>query len=148
MARIMEVTTPLDPDLLFHGLSGSDEMSRLSEYSLSLLSLKRDLPLNELLAGDLEGAAATYSRLLAGKPEGDLGQRCAFRLGTVLYRLGRADEAEPLLAGVTKGKQTAPEFRAAVVLSVALALACVARRAVDQPRPERTRSTDHRPASG
>ena len=46
------------------------------------------------------------------------------------------------------GWHPAVDLRAAVVLSVALALACAARRGVDQPRPERTRSTDHRPASG
>ena len=49
MPRIMEVATPLDPDLLFHGMTGSDEMSRLSEYQLSMLSLKNDLDLNEML---------------------------------------------------------------------------------------------------
>ena len=49
MARIMEVATPLDPDLLFHGMSGTEEMSRLGEYELSMLSLKNNLELNKLL---------------------------------------------------------------------------------------------------
>ena len=49
MHRVMEVTTPLDPDLLFHGMNGQEEMSRLSEYELSMLSVKDDLDLNALL---------------------------------------------------------------------------------------------------
>ena len=49
MPRVMEVSTPLDPDLLFHGMSGREEMSRLSEYQLNMLSLKNDHDLNALL---------------------------------------------------------------------------------------------------
>jgi len=49
MKTVMEVATPLDPDLLFHRLHAREEMSRLSNYELSMLSLKGDLDLNALL---------------------------------------------------------------------------------------------------
>ena len=60
MPRVMEVTTPLDPDLLFHGMSGREEMSHLSEYQLSMLSLKNDHDLNALL-----GQKVTVKLMLA-----------------------------------------------------------------------------------
>ena len=60
MPRVMEVSTPLDPDLLFHGMSGREEMSRLSEFELSMLSAKSDLDLNALL-----GQKVTVSLMLA-----------------------------------------------------------------------------------
>jgi type VI secretion system secreted protein VgrG len=45
----MDITTPLDPDLLFHGMRAREEISRLSEYEVSLLSPKDDLDLNKVL---------------------------------------------------------------------------------------------------
>src|ERR1700694_1260231 len=50
MPRVMEIVTPLGDDvLLFHGMHARDEMSRLSEYQLDLLSLKKDINLDEIL---------------------------------------------------------------------------------------------------
>jgi type VI secretion system secreted protein VgrG len=49
MARVMEVTTPLKDDLLFHGMHGREELSRLSEYNLDLLSPKNDLDPDKIL---------------------------------------------------------------------------------------------------
>src|SRR5215475_642723 len=47
--RLMEITTPLGPDvLLFHRMRAREELSRLSDYRVSLLSL-RDIDLNEIL---------------------------------------------------------------------------------------------------
>jgi type VI secretion system secreted protein VgrG len=45
----MEISTPLDPHLLFHGMHAREEMSRLSEYQVSMLSLRPDLDLNAML---------------------------------------------------------------------------------------------------
>ncbi len=49
MARIMEISTPLDPQLLFHNMHATEEIGRLSEYQIGLLSLKKDVDLNALL---------------------------------------------------------------------------------------------------
>src|SRR5689334_21944729 len=50
MARVMEITTPLGKDvLLFHGMHVRDEMSRLAEYQLDLLSTKNDINLDDIL---------------------------------------------------------------------------------------------------
>ena len=50
MARAMEITTPLGPDvLLFHTMHGREELSRVSEYQLDLLSLKSDINLDQIL---------------------------------------------------------------------------------------------------
>jgi type VI secretion system secreted protein VgrG len=46
----MEITTPLGEDvLLFHGMSAREEMSRLFEYQLDLLSSKDDINLDDIL---------------------------------------------------------------------------------------------------
>ena len=45
----MEITTPLGDDLLFHGMHAREEMGRLSEYQLDLLSPKHDINLDEIL---------------------------------------------------------------------------------------------------
>src|SRR5262245_26014473 len=37
MSRTMEISTPLGADLLFHGLTAREEMSRLFEYQVDLL---------------------------------------------------------------------------------------------------------------
>jgi type VI secretion system secreted protein VgrG len=50
MPRVMEIVTPLGEDvLLFHGMSAREEMSRLFEYRLDLLSTKDDINLDEIL---------------------------------------------------------------------------------------------------
>ena len=50
MPRVMEIVTPLGDDvLLFHGMSAREEMSRLFEYQLDLLSAKDDLKLDDIL---------------------------------------------------------------------------------------------------
>jgi type VI secretion system secreted protein VgrG len=45
----MEITTPLGDDLLFHGMHAREELSRLFEYQLDLLSLKPDINVDEIL---------------------------------------------------------------------------------------------------
>ena len=48
--RVMEITTPLGEDvLLFHGMHAREELSRLSEYQLDLLSKKGDVNLDDIL---------------------------------------------------------------------------------------------------
>ena len=50
MPRVMEVVTPLGDDvLLFHGMHAREEMGRLGEYQLDLLSPKKDINLDEIL---------------------------------------------------------------------------------------------------
>ena len=50
MPRVMEIVTPLGDDvLLFHGMSAREEMSRLFEYQLDLLSVKDDVKLDDIL---------------------------------------------------------------------------------------------------
>ena len=50
MARVMEIVTPLDADvLLFHRMHGREEMSRLFEYRLDLLSMRDDIDMDEIL---------------------------------------------------------------------------------------------------
>ena len=50
MPRVMEIITPLGDDvLLFHGMHAREEMSRLFEYQLDLLSPKNDINLDDIL---------------------------------------------------------------------------------------------------
>ena len=50
MPRVMEIATPLGDDvLLFHGMNAREEMSRLFEYQLDLLSTKNDINLDDIL---------------------------------------------------------------------------------------------------
>ncbi len=50
MPRVMEITTPLGEDvLLFHGMNAREEMSRLFEYQLDLLSKKDDINVDDIL---------------------------------------------------------------------------------------------------
>src|ERR1700730_7689071 len=50
MPRVMEITTPLGDDvLLFHGMHAREEMGRLNEYQLDLLSPKPDIDLDAIL---------------------------------------------------------------------------------------------------
>jgi type VI secretion system secreted protein VgrG len=48
--RVMEITTPLGADvLLFHRMNALDELSRLSEYQIGLLSARSDINLDEIM---------------------------------------------------------------------------------------------------
>ncbi|MHB8473112.1 MAG: type VI secretion system Vgr family protein [Gammaproteobacteria bacterium] len=50
MPRVMEITTPLGEDvLLFYRMYASDELGRLSEYRIELLSAKGDIDLDKIL---------------------------------------------------------------------------------------------------
>ncbi len=50
MRRVMEISTPLGEDvLLFHCMSAREELSRLSEFSIDLLSERRDINLDEIM---------------------------------------------------------------------------------------------------
>jgi type VI secretion system secreted protein VgrG len=50
MARIIDITTPLEKDvLLFHKMHATEEMSRLFEYELELLSSSGEIDLDEVL---------------------------------------------------------------------------------------------------
>jgi len=50
MARVFTAYTPLDPeDLQFHSLSGTEEMSRLFDFNLKLVSSSKDIALNAIL---------------------------------------------------------------------------------------------------
>jgi type VI secretion system secreted protein VgrG len=50
MPRVMEITTPLGPDvLLFHGMHAREELSRTGECRLDLLSLKSDIDIDAIL---------------------------------------------------------------------------------------------------
>ncbi len=50
MPRQMEIATPLGDDvLLFHGMHAREEMSRLGEFHLDLLSTKGDIVLDDIL---------------------------------------------------------------------------------------------------
>jgi len=48
--RVMEITTPLGDDvLLFHSLHAREELSRLGEYQLELLSPKANIKADDIL---------------------------------------------------------------------------------------------------
>src|SRR6188768_181078 len=50
LPRVMEITTPLGADvLLLHAMHGREEISRVPEFQLDLLSLKGDVNLDEIL---------------------------------------------------------------------------------------------------
>jgi type VI secretion system secreted protein VgrG len=60
MPRVMELVTPLGDDvLLFHVMSAREEMSRLFEYQLDLLSPKPDVNLDEILGKNVTIKLAT-----------------------------------------------------------------------------------------
>ena len=49
MPRVMEIDTPLgDGVLLFHGMQAREEMGRLSEFHLDLLSEKNDISIDDI----------------------------------------------------------------------------------------------------
>ena len=48
--KVMEITTPLGADvLLFHRLSGREELGRLFEYRIELTSAKGDINIDQIL---------------------------------------------------------------------------------------------------
>ncbi len=49
MPRVMEIVTPLGEDMLFHGMHAREEMGRLSECQIDLLSPKNDIKLDDML---------------------------------------------------------------------------------------------------
>ena len=50
MARVMEISTPLGPDvLLFRSMSAMEELGRLFEYRIEVLSERNDVDPDELL---------------------------------------------------------------------------------------------------
>lgn len=53
MRRAMEIVTPLGEDVLFHSLHGREELGRLSEFEIELLSLKKDIDLNAILGAPI-----------------------------------------------------------------------------------------------
>ena len=62
MARVMEITTPLGADvLLFHAMHAREELSRVSEYQLDLLSLKHDINLDQILGKNVTVKLALQS---------------------------------------------------------------------------------------
>ncbi len=67
MPRVMEIVTPLGEDvLLFHGMNVREEMSRLFEYHLDLLSTHDDIALDDIL-----GKNVTITLGLPGEGEGE-----------------------------------------------------------------------------
>ena len=53
MNRVMEVVTPLGPDLLFKQMSGEESLGRLFEYRVDLLSPKPDIKPDQMLGQGL-----------------------------------------------------------------------------------------------
>jgi len=52
--RVMEITTPLGPDvLLFHTMHAREELSRVGEIRLDLLSLKHDINIDQILGKEV-----------------------------------------------------------------------------------------------
>jgi type VI secretion system secreted protein VgrG len=50
MPRLMEIATPLGADtLLFHGMHAREELGRVSEFQVDLLSAKGDIALDDIL---------------------------------------------------------------------------------------------------
>ena len=49
MPRVMDIATPLGGDLLFHSMHAHEEISRPFEYQIDLLSMKRDIPVDDIL---------------------------------------------------------------------------------------------------
>src|SRR5690348_3736706 len=47
--RQMELTSPLEDALLFHGLHAREELGRLGDYQLDLLSKKDDIDIDDIL---------------------------------------------------------------------------------------------------
>ena len=55
MPRVMEITTPLGADvLLFHGMHAREELGRIGEFQLDLLSAKSDITVAGLVSGSTQ----------------------------------------------------------------------------------------------
>ena len=51
--RFLEIKTPLGDDLLFHRMRGREELGRLSEFEIDLLSAKGDLDFDKIAGKDV-----------------------------------------------------------------------------------------------
>ena len=49
MPRVMEIVTPLGEDLLFHAMHGREELGRISEFQVDLLSPKKSINFDDIL---------------------------------------------------------------------------------------------------
>src|SRR5262245_34893824 len=83
MARQIELTTPLGPDvLLFRAMHGREELGRLSEFDLSALSTQADIK-----PGDLLGKNVTIKlELVSGGPRYFNGYVTRFTQGGMVGR--------------------------------------------------------------
>ena len=56
----IELITPLGDELLFHGMHAHEELSRLGEFQLDLLSTNKNVDRDKILGGEShdQGAAA------------------------------------------------------------------------------------------
>ena len=114
MPRVMEIVTPLGEDvLLFHRMSAREEMSRLFEYQLDLLSKEKedDIHPDDILGKTgrktgfwLEEGAAPYyvfkdagvELTLASPKGGQPGAGSEFRrLSSVGYSIGSSTSSQP-----------------------------------------------------
>src|SRR5215210_8016463 len=50
LTRVMEIATPLGPDLEFHRMSLSEGLARLSEAEVELLSRRNDIAFSDMLS--------------------------------------------------------------------------------------------------
>jgi type VI secretion system secreted protein VgrG len=60
-ARSMEITTPLGKDLLFHRMVAREELGRLSEFEIDLLSPRKDIKFSEILAKNVTVRLELYN---------------------------------------------------------------------------------------
>ena len=51
--RFLEIKTPLGDDLLFHRMRGQEELARLSEFEIDLLSAKGELDFDKIVGKDI-----------------------------------------------------------------------------------------------
>ncbi len=58
MARVMEIVTPLAEDLLFHGMHAREEIGRLGEYQVDLLSANGEVDPDAILGKAVSVALA------------------------------------------------------------------------------------------
>jgi len=59
---VMSIATPLDPDLLFHRMAAREELGRLSEFEIDLLSTRKDIKFADIL-----GKSVTVKLEMANK---------------------------------------------------------------------------------
>lgn len=65
---------------------------------------------NEFLTREYETAITEYRAFLTRHPEDSRIRKASFRLGMSLYQIGNFDDAEPVLLGITDGRQTEEPF--------------------------------------